>query len=513
MYNKKIMNLKYFSIWSYNKKAIATIIVFFIIKIIVSGFLNLGNDESYYWTFSKQLQWNYFDHPPMVALWVRFFTVNLWLEDYVFFLRLGSFIGCAVSSFFIYKAVSAISSEKAGFVGVFLYNISFYASITAGLFIMPDTPQMVFWTASMYWVTQIIEDEKKILPWVLFAVCAGLTIMSKVHGVFLWGGVFLYAVFYRLSWFKNKGFYIAAAITALVISPILIWNIENDFITYRFHSERVMVNNESVLNFIGLLREIIGQLVINNPFTIGLIIIFYSKKYNATTIGAIRVFKLMGIPLLIVIFFISIFRTTLPHWSGPAYISLLPIAAIGLAEINTSSFKLLIKSAKIYVLIFMLLLIGAVNFYPATFGSKNEKELGKNDISLDAYGWKEAGEKFAAYYIKQHNDNTKPPLLCNTWWGGHDEYYFARPLGIKMIGLGNVLNIHQYAWRLGADTLKLNMDTAYTVVHSYDYFDVKKAFEKHYATIDSVQTIPVLRSGKRAYYFNVWRLTGWKKIF
>ena len=190
MYNKKIMNLKYFSIWSYNRKAIATVIIFFFIKIVVSGFLNLGNDESYYWTFSKQLQWNYFDHPPMVALWIKFFTVNLWLEDHVFFLRLGSFIGCAVSSFFIYKAVSAISSEKAGFVGVFLYNISFYASITAGLFIMPDTPQMVFWTASMYWVTQIIEDDKKILPWVLFAVCAGLTIMSKVHGVFLWGGIF-----------------------------------------------------------------------------------------------------------------------------------------------------------------------------------------------------------------------------------------------------------------------------------------------------------------------------------
>ena len=70
MHNKKIMNLKYFSMWSYNRKAIATVIIFFFIKIAVSGFLNLGNDESYYWTFSKQLQWNYFDHPPMVALWI-----------------------------------------------------------------------------------------------------------------------------------------------------------------------------------------------------------------------------------------------------------------------------------------------------------------------------------------------------------------------------------------------------------------------------------------------------------
>ncbi len=502
-----------FSKGSYKKNAIATVLAFLCFKIILSYFLNLGNDESYYWTFSKQLQWNYFDHPPMVALWIKIFTVNLLLDEYVFFLRLGSFVGGALSSFFIFKTLAALHSEKAGFTGVFLYNISFYASITAGLFIMPDTPQMVFWTASMYWVTKIMSDDKKVLPWILFGICAGMSIMSKVHGVFLWCGVFLYALVYRRAWFTNKGFYIAAVITALVISPIIIWNIQNDFITYRFHSERVIVNEGSGLSFMGLLREIIGQLVINNPFTVGLIIFFFSKKYITKTTNTTRVFKLMGIPLLSIIFFLSIFRTTLPHWSGPAYISLLPIAAIGFAEINISTYKVLFKSAIIYVFIFLLLVIAAVNFYPATFGSKNEREFGKNDISLDAYGWKEAGEKFSFYYNTQHTYNNKPPLLCNTWWGGHDEYYFARPLGVKMIGLGNVLNIHQYAWRLGVDTIKLNMDTAYTIVHSYDYFDVKKAFEKYYSKIDSVQTMPVFRAGKRAYYFNVWRLSGWKKIF
>ena len=491
------------------KKSVWLVVVFTFLRLILSSFLNLGNDESYYLTYAQQLQINYFDHPPMVAIWIKFFTANLALQDHLFFIRLGSLVACALSSFFIYKTITAISTARAGFAGVFLYNISFYASITAGLFIFPDTPQMVFWTAGMYFITQVLKDDRKILPWILFGACAGLSIMSKVHAVFLWGGVIFYALFYRRSWFGNKGFYTSAVFTALIISPILIWNIQNDFITFRFHGERVVVNEKSGFNFMGLLRETVGQLVINNPFTIGLIILFFTKKYSANTGSAIKVFKLMGIPLLIVIFLISMIRTTLPHWSGPAYIALLPIAAIGLSEMSVRKFKVFTRSAFSYNLILIVLIIAAVNFYPGTFSNEAGAALGRTDISLDAYGWKEAGEKFGTIY-KARNPNGKAPMVCNTWWGSHDEYYFARPLNIKMIGLGPVLDIHHYAWRLKNDTININMDTAYAVVHSYDYFDAKKEFANYYSKIDSIATIPITRNNKDAYNFYVYELTGWK---
>ena len=493
----------------YAAKSVWLVVVFTIVRIIFSSFLNLGNDESYYVTFAKRLQINYFDHPPMVALWLKFFCAGLALEDHLFFIRLGSFVACAIASYFIYKTVNAISTARAAFIAVFLYNISFYASITAGIFIFPDTPQMVFWTASMYCITQILKDDKKILPWVLFAICAGLSIMSKVHAVFLWGGVFLYAVIYNRTWFGNKGFYIAAAITAVIVSPILIWNIQNDFITFRFHGERVEVDDSSGFNGMGLLREIIGQLIINNPFTVAMVFLFFFYRTNTLTKAAIRVFKLMAIPLLLAIFFIAIFRTSLPHWSGPAYISLLPIAAIGLSEISLTRFTIFYRTAFVYTIFLMLVILITVNFYPGSFSSEAGVALGKNDISLDAYGWKEGGEKFAAIY-KERNANTKPPMVCNTWWGAHDEYYFARPLNIKMIGLGSPLTIHHYTWRLKYDTINVKMDTAYAVVHSYDFFDAKKEFGNYYSKIDSISTIPITRNKKLAYNFYVYELTGWK---
>jgi len=42
------------------------------LNIIQSATLELHADEAYYWLYSRFLDWGYFDHPPMVALFIRF---------------------------------------------------------------------------------------------------------------------------------------------------------------------------------------------------------------------------------------------------------------------------------------------------------------------------------------------------------------------------------------------------------------------------------------------------------
>ena len=499
--------MKIFNNFSYLKKAFIVILFFTAVRVILSYFLELGNDESYYWTYAYHLQWNYFDHPPLVALWIRFFTANLLLQDHVFFIRLGSIISCAASSYFIFKTICTISTERAALLGIFLYNISFYGSITAGLIITPDVPQMVFWTLSVYMLSKISLDTNSWKYWLLFGASAGLCIMSKVHGIFLWGGVFLYALFYRRQLFTRPQIYIAAFITLFIISPIIIWNIQNDFITYRFHSERVTIDKNTGLHWIGFLKEIIGELIVNNPFNIGLIFFFLWSKKIKNNIELYRVLKLIAFPLLAVIFLISIFRQSLPHWSGPAYITLLPIAAIGLAETAQITVIKIIRWAFLYTAAYYLLLIAAVNFYSGTFGKKTEPYLGKADISLDAYGWKEAGEKFGVIYNKLAA-GSEHPLVCNDWWGAHEEYYFARPLHIQMIGLGSVNALHNYAWKNKYTIPLAKPDTAFCIVHSDEYYDAKKAYAAYYPKIDSVTTIKIFRNNLPAHNFYVYRLSG-----
>ena len=42
-----------------------------IVNLLQSYYTQLIDDEAYYWVFSNQLDFGYFDHPPMVALFVK----------------------------------------------------------------------------------------------------------------------------------------------------------------------------------------------------------------------------------------------------------------------------------------------------------------------------------------------------------------------------------------------------------------------------------------------------------
>jgi len=105
---------------NYTKKALTLIAAFALLRLIISFAGQLGNDESYYWLYSQHIKSNYFDHPPMIALWIRASTLNLWLQDFPGFIRLASVCSGAIASWFMYRCVALISTERAGIIAVCL---------------------------------------------------------------------------------------------------------------------------------------------------------------------------------------------------------------------------------------------------------------------------------------------------------------------------------------------------------------------------------------------------------
>jgi len=65
---------------SYKKVAILFIVFSTFVRLLISYFLEFGNDEVYYWLYAKYPAISHFDHPPMVG-----FLSNFLLE--IFFLR------------------------------------------------------------------------------------------------------------------------------------------------------------------------------------------------------------------------------------------------------------------------------------------------------------------------------------------------------------------------------------------------------------------------------------------
>jgi 4-amino-4-deoxy-L-arabinose transferase-like glycosyltransferase len=117
-----------------------------------------GNVEAYYWVRATRLQWNYFDHPPMVAYLTRLTTANL-LWHHELFVRLGTIIAAGICSWPTFKITSRLAGESAGWFAAVLYSTFIYSGVNIAAFILPDSPQMVFWLASLYFLLRIVQIE------------------------------------------------------------------------------------------------------------------------------------------------------------------------------------------------------------------------------------------------------------------------------------------------------------------------------------------------------------------
>ena len=512
------------SVLDYRERTLLLIAIATLIRLFVGSVLELGSAEVYYWTYSLHLQWNYFDHPPMVAWLIRLTTANLLLHQELF-VRLGAIISSAICTWLIFKIGTAIDNLQTGWFAALLYTSSLYSSIIAGTFILPDSPQMVFWLAGILVLIKlsqaVVNNPKSTGQWCLFGILSGLCIMSKVHGICLWAGVVLYALLVKRSWLKHPGIYLSAVITLIIISPIIIWNLQHDFISYKFHSSRVSLTGAGV-HIRGFIREFIAVMLITNPvnffLTCSSLIWVFKRKITAEK-REIQLLLFCSLPLIVILLFVSLFRETLPHWPGPAYSCLLILPAMKLASAmkpEWSPFPASIKWALTYTIIMVISVILITNYYPGTISAqKDGLNIGKGDLTLDMYGWEEAGQKFDSLYRSDVANKIMPygaPIIITNWFpAAHIDYYIAARTGQETLGMGSVLALHQYYWTNAYKKQLKKGDNAYFIVSSnlfnYKTFDM---VTDRFMRYEMPLVIPELRGGVICKQLYVFRLIGYR---
>lgn len=488
-------------------KLIILIFTATLIRCIAAIAVDLGNDEVYYLSYAHHLQWNYFDHPPMVALLIRLTTFNLNFT-HAFFVRLGPIILAAVNTLMIFNLVSKLKNETAGFIAALLFTASAYCSVIAGLFILPDAPQIFFWIIGIGLLIDCTSPSttrsRLNLNLILFGVVAGLCTMSKVHGIFLWFGLLLYAITTYRKLLLNKYFYISGLITAVIVSPVLIWNIHNKFITYSFHSSRVTLNHG--IHLLGFARELLGSILYNNPINFLLMVmalIAISRKQSTIKHQTIKLLLFTSVPLIVILLFTSLFRDTLPHWSGPAYIALIMLTACHFSA-DTVKSSLQLKLAYAATLLLALIVssgILLVNYFPGTIGKQDRETLGSSDFTLDMYGWENLAKEFRQ--LRQRNITagvSKAHFIISDKWfpGSHIDNYVAQPSGLDFLAIGQLEDIHTYAWLNRYQKQLKSGDDAYFITFSNNFSDPQPQYSHLFRKITKAVTIPQLRNGKPA---------------
>lgn len=493
---------------SYTQASILIIGLSTLLRLFLAGNLEFGNDEVYYWLYAKYPALSHFDHPPMVGLFIQFFTANLYLDTELA-IRIAAIIPASISMYLIFLIAKYLKNEKTGLIAVLLYNLHIYGFIIAGTFILPDAPLVLFWLLSFYYFIQVIPEipEKSLYKKLLLAfLFVGLAIYSKYQAIYLLFGILLYVVLWNRKWLRKPLFYISFIFPLLAIVLIFYWNYQNDFISYKFHGNRVSFFSFH-FNKNSFLREVLGQFLYNNPYIVVMIILMsiaFKKRKFLLNKKRTFLFICCSIPLILTTVYLSISRDTLPHWSGISYLTLLPLLAVFLSER-----KRIIKGLCIGVISFWTILLIAVfvinkgGLLPESYSNEKEK-LGRRDALMDMYGWEQASEKLTKIFINKNLLNI--PIISNRWYpAAHIDYYIARPNKMNVYGVGKLNDIHKYYW-INNEKPLLN-DTVLYITDSRNFQSPELLFGKEYPAIFKIVTIPITRNGTIVKYVFLYKLS------
>lgn len=513
-----------------DKSIVWLLIISALVRGFLAAFIEFGNDEVYYWTYAMYPDWSHFDHPGMVGWIMQIFSLNLLFHS-EFALRLSSIVFMTVDTYIIYRLGCILKNKLAGFYAALLYTASLYCFIITGVFIMPDTPLMMFMLLSVYHFLKYFMSTSgdKVCHvhtgyLLLGGLFAGLALLSKYSAGFIWIGVGLYILLYDCKQLKNKYLYLSALISVVCMLPVLIWNLQNDFISFTFHGDRVSFFGK--LQPLDFIAEIAGELGYNNPINYILIIIalvafFKGRRFLDETSG--RLLLCFALPFIGMFWFFSLMRETLPHWSAPAFSLLLLFPASYLADKQpdtNGNIKLPKSIIATLSLLTVVLIFGVLEIktgvIPLRFGERanSTRYYGEGDFTTTVYGWrsiKDDFQKIREKEIAKGEMKESDGMIGLQWFPmANFDYYVANPLNVNMYGLRDIDKIHKYAWineyrgglQQGADYWFLN--------ESSDYYAPERYLDDRFEAIVPSDTIVVDRCGKPAKYVFVYMCKGLK---
>ncbi|BAM87564.1 putative glycosyl transferase [Bradyrhizobium oligotrophicum S58] len=221
-----------------------------IIRIVYAGVLDLRTDEAYYWTWSKELQLCFLDHPPMIAWFIRLGTALF--DDTNLGVRFAGILAMAASQFLIADIVRRVTHDaRAVVLAVLLPEAALYYGLLMAK-VAPDTAAIPFALAMVWSLVRTAENEDG-RWWLAAGLFGGLALLSKFTVVMLLPGVaaFLLVPAWRSRWLASPYPWCGALIALAVFSPVLIWNAQHDWASFRFQFVRAIAPREFSFRTLG----------------------------------------------------------------------------------------------------------------------------------------------------------------------------------------------------------------------------------------------------------------------
>lgn len=392
---------------------------------VATGQLNLVQDEAQYWDWIRRPQLSYYSKGPLIA-WV----IATWCKVFgstELGVRFGAIIGMTGIQAALYVGISRVWRE---------YRLALYVLFVAatlpllnglGILMTTDNPLIFCWTVAFFALSAATRNKPDFtpgnLPFVILGICLAVGILAKYMMLAFLALGTVYALILHLrgqlpARFWRRYLLAALAGTAAGMLPILIWNMQNDWVGFK-HVAKLSSGKDKPfsIRFIPFLEMLGAQIALLAPWWFPLIMLGGWRSIKKSWFGPVGAFDeqyrhilqaaLFFWPLWLAITLWSLKSKTEANWTAVSF--------VGAAMVGGMAFKAWWEKPTRKARGKALLAGVAAAFTLLIFASPLAPLPDKYNITHRLKGWESLGQEMQRLMETEFKDPSKVFLFSNKY--------------------------------------------------------------------------------------------------
>jgi len=308
--------------------------------------------------------------------------------------------------------------------------------------------------------------------------------------VLVYPGIFLYLLLHKEEWywFKKKDFYLSFLISLLIFFPVIIWNMNHNWVSFAFQFLQRHNSGGGQLNlrFDNFIVFFLIQLIIVSPL---LFISFFSTMFKNIHKKDVKIAFFYGMPVFAVFQFSTLFTNFKVHWAAMAYIPFLII------WVKYTKWKKFMMYFGIGLAIILSLFFYTQSLYPIIKINPGQ------DITTDMHGWDKVGQEVQEIYNNKDRDDW---FLFSNRYQVTSQLYFYLPEKNYVYSINKKIEQYDF-W---SDEEVLIGKNGIFVTHTFYKVDPVKLYQ--FDKINLLKKIDILRAGQVCRTFYIYECINYK---
>src|ERR1700686_5915846 len=208
-----------------------TVVALVASRLVGAAWTPLTFDEAYYWMWSKNLAFGYYDHPPGVAVIIRLGTMIV--GDTELGVRLVSILLALPMSFAVYRtAVILFGGQRVAATATILLNVTLMAA-GGTMIVTPDAPLLVASSFVLFYLAKVLETGRGAW-WLAVGAAVGAALLSKYTALFFGPAILIWlaGVPKLRRWLLSPWPYLGGFVALLIFSPVILWNADHHWVSF-----------------------------------------------------------------------------------------------------------------------------------------------------------------------------------------------------------------------------------------------------------------------------------------